>query len=56
MTGFWWCMTPIVWGLGAWAMLDRSEMDHGPSALASMIIIVPFWWAIYWAIRMVIDQ
>lgn len=48
MTGFWWCMTPIIWIIGAAIVLDRGTKDYGVSLISSLIFFVPFWWAIYW--------
>lgn len=55
MTGFWWCMTPIVWAAGGWAIMDKEKEDYWPSAFASLVFNVPLWWSLYWAIRMVAE-
>lgn len=52
MTGFWWCMTPTVWIIGMAIIFDKSKQDYGPSFGGALILFVPLWWALYWAIRM----
>ena len=60
MTGLWWCLTPIVWVVSAalWPRDAReiAAKDFSTSAMLATIISVPLWWALYWAIRLVVES
>jgi len=53
-SALWLCLTPVVWIVSGAAIVNEKKGDYAESALVSMIVFVPIWWAIYFLIRTVI--
>ncbi len=48
----WVCLTPIVWLVGGAMMLDKEKQDHVRSAGVSALLVLPLWWALFFALRL----
>lgn len=51
LQGIWICLSPIVLLVGMALMVDKEKQDLGISFGASLITVIPLWWALYFVIR-----
>jgi len=53
MAGLWICLTPIVWVLGgAFISTWWTPISPNKGATGSTLLVVPLWWALYFALTM----